>query len=59
MDRFWNAFLNTTFITIVCVILETILGVAMALIMAKAFRGRGLVRAGILVPGPSRRSSRP
>ncbi len=50
MDRFWNAFLNTTFLTIVCVILETIIGVAMALIMAKAFRGRGLVRAGILVP---------
>ena len=50
MDRFWNAFLNTTFITIVCVILETIIGVAMALIMAKAFRGRGVVRAGILVP---------
>ena len=50
MDRFWNAFLNTTFITIVCVLLETILGVAMALIMAKAFRGRGIVRAGILVP---------
>src|SRR5215203_6978608 len=50
IDRFWNAFLNTTFITIVCVILETILGVAMALIMAKAFRGRGIVRAGILVP---------
>ena len=50
MSRFWNAFLNTTFLTIVCVILETILGVAMALIMAKAFRGRGIVRAGILVP---------
>jgi ABC-type sugar transport system permease subunit len=50
MDRFWNAFLNTTFLTIVCVIIETILGVAMALIMAKAFRGRGIVRAGILVP---------
>jgi len=50
MDRFWNAFLNTTFFTIVCVVLETILGVIMALIMAKAFRGRGLVRAGILVP---------
>ena len=32
MDRFWNAFLNTTFITIVCVLLETVLGVAMALI---------------------------
>ena len=50
MDRFWNAFLNTTFLTIVCVLLETVLGVAMALIMAKAFRGRGIVRAGILVP---------
>jgi len=48
--RFINAFLNTTFITIVCVIFETVLGVAMALIMAKAFRGRGIVRAGILVP---------
>ncbi|HET9647159.1 MAG TPA: sugar ABC transporter permease [Microlunatus sp.] len=50
MNRFWNAFWNTTAITIVCVIAETVLGVAMALIMAKAFRGKGLVRAGILVP---------
>jgi len=50
IDRFWNAFFNTTAITIVCVILETILGVAMAIIMSKAFRGRGVVRAGILVP---------
>ncbi len=48
--RFFNAFLNTTAITIVCVIFETILGVIMALIMSKAFRGRGIVRAGILVP---------
>lgn len=50
VGRFVNAFLNTTLITIVCVILETVLGVAMALIMSKAFRGRGIVRAGILVP---------
>jgi multiple sugar transport system permease protein len=50
MDRLINAFFNTTLFTVVCVILETILGVAMALIMAKAFRGRGLVRASILVP---------
>jgi ABC-type sugar transport system permease subunit len=50
MDRFWNAFINTTMFTIVCVLLETVLGVAMALIMAKAFKGRGVVRAGILVP---------
>ncbi len=50
MDRFWNAFLNTTFLTIICVILETVLGVMMAIIMSKAFKGRGIVRAGILVP---------
>ena len=59
MDRFWNAFLNTTFITIVCVILETILGVAMALIMAKAFRGRGSFGPASWSRGRSRRSSRP
>jgi len=50
VDRFTNAFLNTTFFTVVCVAIETVLGVAMALIMAKAFRGRGFVRAGILIP---------
>jgi multiple sugar transport system permease protein len=50
MGRFVNAFINTTLITVVCVVAETVLGVAMALIMAKAFKGRGIVRAGILVP---------
>lgn len=50
MDRFANAFLNTTAITVVCILIETVLGVAMALIMNRAFRGRGIVRAGILVP---------
>lgn len=50
INRFWNAFWNTTGFTIICVLIETVLGVAMALIMAKAFRGRGIVRAGILVP---------
>lgn len=49
-DRFWNAFWNTTFFSVVTVALETVIGVAMALIMHKAFRGRALVRAGILVP---------
>jgi multiple sugar transport system permease protein len=47
---FRNAFLNTTTFTIVTVILETTIGVCMALIMNRAFRGRGLVRASILVP---------
>jgi len=49
-DRFWNAFYNTTFFTVICVVIETIIGVAMALIMNKAFKGKGLIRASILVP---------
>jgi multiple sugar transport system permease protein len=49
-ERFWNAFFNTTFFTVVCVSVEVVIGVAMALIMNKAFRGKGLIRASILVP---------
>lgn len=49
-DVFWNAFWNTTTFTVVTVVIETTIGVCMALIMNKAFRGRGLVRASILVP---------
>lgn len=49
-DAFWNAFSNTTFFTLTTVVLETVIGVAMALIMQQAFRGRALVRASILVP---------
>ncbi|WP_078940876.1 carbohydrate ABC transporter permease [Streptomyces cellulosae] len=49
-DRFWNAFWNTTFFTVTTVALETLIGVAMALIMHKAFKGRALIRAGILIP---------
>lgn len=48
--RFWTALYNTTLFGVVTVVLETILGVAMALIMHKAMRGRGIVRASILVP---------
>ncbi len=47
---FWNAFWNTSTFTVAGVVVETVLGVAMALIMHKAFRGRGLVRASVLVP---------
>jgi multiple sugar transport system permease protein len=49
-SAFLNAFWNTTTFTIVTVIIETTIGVCMALVMNKAFRGRGLVRASILVP---------
>ena len=47
---FWNAFWNTTFFTVVSVAIEVVLGVAMALVMHHALRGRGVVRASILVP---------
>lgn len=47
---FANALLNTTAFTVVGVLVETVIGVAMALIMHKAFRGRALIRASILVP---------
>lgn len=47
---FWNAFWNTTLFTVVGVGIETVLGVAMALIMARAMRAVGMVRASILVP---------
>ncbi|MDO4242347.1 MAG: sugar ABC transporter permease [Actinomyces sp.] len=49
-ERFWVAAYNTTLFGVVTVVLETLLGVAMALIMHKAMRGRGVVRAAILVP---------
>ncbi len=39
-DRFWNAFYITSFFTVVCVVIETVIGVAMALIMNRAFAGR-------------------
>lgn len=48
--RFWNAFYNTTLFAVVTVSVETILGISMALIMHRAMRGRGFVRAAILVP---------
>lgn len=49
-DRFWNAFYNTTYFTVVSVSIEIVLGVAMALVMHHALLGRGVVRASILVP---------
>jgi len=49
-DRFWNAFGNTSLFTLTSVSIEIVIGVAMALIMHHAMRGKGLVRASILVP---------
>lgn len=49
-SRFYNALWNTTFFTFTTVTLEVIIGVAMAVAMNRAFRGRALLRASILVP---------
>jgi multiple sugar transport system permease protein len=47
---FWDAMFNTFFFTIVTVTLETVFGLWMALIMNRGFRGRGILRAAVLVP---------
>ncbi|WP_423924234.1 carbohydrate ABC transporter permease [Frigoribacterium sp. 2-23] len=47
---FWQAMGNTFFFTVVTVALETVIGVWMAIIMNRNFKGRALVRAAILVP---------
>lgn len=49
-SRFWAATLNTIIFTVVSVSLELLLGMTMALLMNKKFRGTGIVRAAVLVP---------
>lgn len=48
--EFWAAAGVTLFFTVSTLALEIVIGLAMALVMNRAFRGRGLVRAAILVP---------
>ena len=49
-SEFWTATRITFVFTIASVILETLLGLAMALIMHSAFKGQGLLRTVVLVP---------
>lgn len=48
--QFWNAWWHTMWFTTASTILETVIGLGMALILCEAFKGRGLVRAAMLVP---------
>ena len=48
--RFWAAMGHTLFFTVTTVALELLLGLFLALAMNRAFQGRGLVRAAVLVP---------
>jgi trehalose/maltose transport system permease protein len=47
---FWRAIENTLIFTVTSVAIETLLGLAIALLLHRAFVGRGLVRAAILIP---------
>jgi trehalose/maltose transport system permease protein len=49
-SEFWSATRVTFIFTIASVILETIIGLAMALAMHSAFKGQGLLRTVVLVP---------
>ncbi|MDQ2847538.1 MAG: sugar ABC transporter permease [Actinomycetota bacterium] len=48
--QFWDSIFVTVFFTVVTVAIETTVGMVFALVMHRAFRGRSLVRAAILIP---------
>ena len=48
--RFWQALGHTALFAVLSVSIELALGLALALAMNQAFRGRGIVRAAVLVP---------
>ncbi|NMO19623.1 sugar ABC transporter permease [Pyxidicoccus fallax] len=48
--RFWAALGNTAYFTLVAVTVEVLLAVPLALLLNRAFPGRGLLRASVLVP---------
>ena len=47
---FWPALRITLFFTVVTVALETLLGMWMATVMNRDFKGRGMLRAAVLIP---------
>jgi multiple sugar transport system permease protein len=49
-SQFWESMSTTIFFTVATVVIEVCLGMWMALVMSRAFKGRGLMRASVLVP---------
>nr|WP_246634745.1 sugar ABC transporter permease [Nocardia iowensis] len=49
-SQFWSAIGVTLFFTLVTVTFEVLLGLGMAMVMGKTFRGRALLRAAVLIP---------
>lgn len=47
---FWNSIWNTTIFTFVALFLELVLGLGIALVLNRAFRGRGIVRTIAIIP---------
>jgi multiple sugar transport system permease protein len=48
--RLWASLTNTLTFTIISVGLELVLGLMIALVINRSFRGRGLIRAAVLIP---------
>ena len=48
--RFWNALGNTLYFTAVAVVVELLLALPLALLLHRARRGRGALRAAVLLP---------
>ncbi|MEV0294387.1 sugar ABC transporter permease [Nocardia sp. NPDC050710] len=49
-SQFWMSVGVTLFFTVITVALEASIGLAMAMVMGKTFRGRALLRAAVLIP---------
>ena len=49
-SQFWNAWNHTIQFTAASTLLETSIGLMIALVLSERFRGRGIVRAAMLVP---------
>jgi len=49
-SQFWNAWIHTMQFTTASTLLETLFGLMIALVLSERFRGRGIVRAAMLVP---------
>ncbi len=49
-SQFWNAWQQTLVFTAVSTTLETVVGMVLALVLFENFRGRGLLRALVLIP---------
>jgi trehalose/maltose transport system permease protein len=49
-ELWWTDVFNTVFIVIVSVVIELVLGMAIAMVMNRAIFGRGVVRTSVLIP---------